>query len=1084
MTCSAQSRDYQKQVNTLISVVVDELSSDQTEPDLLSSNITSSNENVYSQTYAFLHRVVVVSTWNTITNNPIADPDQPEKWRAMVEHTYTTIIQPILEQPTEQVLIPKLSTQVITQIIRIMNELADTVLHCDDALSWFYHYFQAWRRTTRSSSQKNLNQHIIANSIYTPQWMCAFLIDNSLGRYWIDRYPESGLFRQNQYTIPTKYQTSVRIKDRPLDQLRIIDPACGGGNFLLLLLRKLTEMYQERHSDWNMIDILSAILSNNLFGQDINDQAIELTIIAIYFLAIKLLVNTSDLTVSQANTQFSSIIDKYDNINCTGKYPYGWLAIGNHDQISPDTYDIIITNPPFGTPLRSEQTRLKQVYPDAYKDLISLFINQAINQLHEGGLIAMVTNTGLLALSKFSKFRQQILLEQVMIRHLIPLGLAALPDARTIPLLTILEARTPDDNATGLYLPMQQDASSEYPESYYQSLLTEAINTLRTRNIADTIWKTIQQSHFMILPRSRIDLTLQTNLAELYSWFQSRPRLDRTQLSTKEKLHSLGSQLARVYQGIATGNNQKYLRFWFEIPTNLIRLISSDATPTDLADQQPHYIPYSKGGGYIRYYNMNPYVLRWDEPTAERINKDGELRNMSLQGKADLHWSLISKPRARFCLSPRGMMTDVASMSIRVESEEFSRYALLAYLNSKLGTFFGRLQSQDRKWQVGNIARFPIPIDLLQNEQLDKLAVEAILLRKYWDSFNPVSPLFRITLIQKLISPNDQPIYQECHPFVDSYPKIKLSSINHLESLMELPDNRISTILLQAELIFDMLIARLAKLDQQIDSQILAKLSQTTQVGLNQYWTAHIEDRDPVFDPSKLVKDWLMIKVMEIVQSAPDGFQFNRIKQDGVIDQVQLYLETIAGDVESSYELSEEISSILGQSWMNWIEYGLFQYHCYRFGFRPILWQLQDERKTVSVFLDYHQISAVMFRTIKNALNLMSANDIDDLTTIASVEIRRQIDYRLDNDDIIPSPAKLAAQIGRSGKRLINQIAWIIEQSNVIMKEGYHPDRNYGVLPNLLPLAVASSDEVRSLLPAGTLDQIIRPRGKLLQLKY
>ena len=90
------------------------------------------------------------------------------------------------------------------------------------------------------------------------------------------------------------------------------------------------------------------------------------------------------------------------------------------------------------------------------------------------------------------------------------------------------------------------------------------------------------------------------------------------------------------------------------------------------------------------------------------------IRNPKFQGKSHIHWPQISsKTRGRFCLSQNNFLNDGKAMGIYIVDKKIKPLSLLAYLNSKFITFFVRLQTKDRGWQAGNIARIPIPATFL-----------------------------------------------------------------------------------------------------------------------------------------------------------------------------------------------------------------------------------------------------------------------------------------------------------------------------------------------------------------------------------
>ena len=102
--------------------------------------------------------------------------------------------------------------------------------------------------------------------------------------------------------------------------------------------------------------------------------------------------------------------------------------------------------------------------------------------------------------------------------------------------------------------------------------------------------------------------------------------------------------------------------------------------------------------------------------------KGSALRNIPLISESNIHWSMVSgTPRGRFSFSYSKLIISSSSKGLRIindEINEMEKFSILAFLNSKFIPFFGRLQSKDRKWPAGIIARFPIPVEFLyQNKR-------------------------------------------------------------------------------------------------------------------------------------------------------------------------------------------------------------------------------------------------------------------------------------------------------------------------------------------------------------------------------
>ena len=181
------------------------------------------------------------------------------------------------------------------QIIHELNALDSEIYKAEDCIGWFYHYFVLKFRKghkTMSShgkkSPKNPYYLSILNTVYTPRWMVRVLLENSLGHWWLKEHPTSKILAESPYfinKIPADIPTSV---DK-LEKFTILDPACGSGNFLVYAFNLLFQMYREEYPNQTCTAIITTILKRNLFGIDINRRPAQLSGLALYIMAKRLL---------------------------------------------------------------------------------------------------------------------------------------------------------------------------------------------------------------------------------------------------------------------------------------------------------------------------------------------------------------------------------------------------------------------------------------------------------------------------------------------------------------------------------------------------------------------------------------------------------------------------------------------------------------------------------------------------------------------------------------------------------------------------------------------------------------------------
>jgi len=157
----------------------------------------------------------------------------------------------------------------------------------DEILGWIYQYFNSQLRDELPKERKRhpLPDDIpVKNQFYTPKWIVKLLVENTLGRLFLEMHPDSSLVSKWKYYVRYNFN-EARGNNRKLENLskiRILDPACGSGHFLMYSFDVLVDMYKEVHPDLTIQEILSSILENNLFGIDIDLRAIQIAALNIY----------------------------------------------------------------------------------------------------------------------------------------------------------------------------------------------------------------------------------------------------------------------------------------------------------------------------------------------------------------------------------------------------------------------------------------------------------------------------------------------------------------------------------------------------------------------------------------------------------------------------------------------------------------------------------------------------------------------------------------------------------------------------------------------------------------------------------
>ncbi len=196
---------------------------------------------------------------------------------------------PLLFSPDEPVIALKPGVAALKKCIQLLSA-ADEIFTAPDTLGWAYQYWNteekdrvfAKVRTVKGAKIEKADI-IPVTQLYTEPYMVKFLVQNSLGALWMTMYPESRLCESWEYYV--RDADRAPMKKKSLKWISFLDPCVGSGHFLLMAFDLLYAMYVEEGKLKTPGDICEVILSQNLFGIDIDERAIQIAACALYMKA-------------------------------------------------------------------------------------------------------------------------------------------------------------------------------------------------------------------------------------------------------------------------------------------------------------------------------------------------------------------------------------------------------------------------------------------------------------------------------------------------------------------------------------------------------------------------------------------------------------------------------------------------------------------------------------------------------------------------------------------------------------------------------------------------------------------------------
>ena len=252
----------------------------------------------------------------------------------------------------------------------------------DDILGWLYENFNAVEKAAlkQSGDKTEYDKVSLQSQVYTPAWVVKFLVDNTLGKAYLEMYPDSSI--KEKYQIANAPDHQVR-HPKDVREMRVLDPACGSGNFLIYAFSLLYDLYQDQMDnygrDYSRRDIPKMIVEYNLYGMDLDERAAQITQIALFIKARVLGGHRSHWPsyTHVVSTHFS--LPTYDEVKVSFGYDTSWLQ--RYDAAANKIWSDLSSAHKFGSLVRVEE-QLDELAPNDDNHL--LFSAEEMHSLFSG----------------------------------------------------------------------------------------------------------------------------------------------------------------------------------------------------------------------------------------------------------------------------------------------------------------------------------------------------------------------------------------------------------------------------------------------------------------------------------------------------------------------------------------------------------------------------------------------------------------------------------------------------------------------------------------------------------------------------
>lgn len=577
-------------------------------------------------------------------------------------------------------------------------------------LGWLYQYYHSEpKKQILAEIKPNIRlrpeQIPAVTQLFTPDWIVHYLVQNTLGRLWTASHgiPSGANW---QYLLP-RTEISASCKLRP-EKIRFIDPCMGAGNMLAYAFDVLMEMYLD--SGWSARDAAVSILRNNLCGLDIDRRVYQL---CWFSLLMKARRYAPDILceVHRLNLAcFADIADDIPHAETLGsllEYPCEGLSgkALTISQIMTQKYDVVVTNPPYMGIAGMEQTLAEFVrkrYPLYKSDLFSVFMVRCMELAKPGGYLGLLTPYVWMFLRSYKKLRELIYSTQT-IDSLIQFEYSAFEEA-TVPVCSFV----------------MQNCRQERKGCYFRLTAFRGGMEVQRRKLLDAIrdpgcgyYFEAAAAQFALIPEKPAAY-----------WLPQR-MLSSFQEGSPLKTHG------DTRQGMATSDNKRFLRLWFEVVQEKLGIGFPDAASAKVSRKK--WFPYNKGGDFRKWYGNIGYVVNYENDGAEIKAYAASLyraptrsiKSISEYFKPCLSWSKISSGRIAFRYYPCGFVFDVAGCCIFYEDEGIMHYDF-GFVNSCVAHCILEALSPTMNFEAGHVASLPILRDDTKTREIRSLTEENI----------------------------------------------------------------------------------------------------------------------------------------------------------------------------------------------------------------------------------------------------------------------------------------------------------------------------------------------------------------------
>lgn len=625
-----------------------------------------------------------------------------------------------------------------------------------EIIGWLYQYYnEEKKRDAINLNKGKVSKEDIpaATQLFTTDWVVRYIVDNSLGKYWINHSKNSSLRYTLEFFVDESNGEDIQTVQP--EEIKVMDPCVGSGHFLVYAFDVLMQIYEE--CGYSQRDAAKLIVERNLYGIDIDNRAGQMAYFSILMKARQYARRIFDediecnvMAIEESNfvdrdclellddenrKVAEGLLDDFENAKC-----YGSLIVPSADRnkiegllknihciladdcqdifvmakrkalenvvypivkqsiLLSDTYQCVVTNPPYLNKYNDELKRF--INGDKYEkysgDLFSAFIYRNLLLCDENGYAGYMTPYVWMFIKTYEPLRELIINEK-SIASLIQFEYSAFEEA-TVPICAFI-IQNGKNSAKGSYFRLADFKGG-------MEIQKEKVKEGICNKNCGYYFRTNQENYKKI-PGCPIAYWIPATVCELFDG----KKID---------------DIAFAKAGIVTGDDQAFIRLWEEVDFCNIRFKEERYS----YDPNIKWVPMNKGGGYRKYYGNNDYVMDiynlWTEGKTNKSVRRGDTDSYYQEG---ITWSMVTSGKSSFRYSINKVF-GVAAPAIFMSGMD---YSILGYLNSKVVDYLNEFLNPTINILTGNILSLPYKEG---NDSVDRIVKDNLSISKEdWDSF-------------------------------------------------------------------------------------------------------------------------------------------------------------------------------------------------------------------------------------------------------------------------------------------------------------------------------------------------------------